>query len=94
MALHVLLFEASTPFLHLRKALIQAGAGSGLLFLAVNFAFSATFIAFRLVLVAPELAAFMRRMLALLEPGGGARSPDAVVAMLTMACGLTLLNAW
>lgn len=89
----VLLFEASTPLLHLRKALIQAGRGSGVLFFLVNLAFSGVFIAFRLVLILAELAAWANRMRALLD-SGRARSPEATIAMLGMAAGLTCLNGY
>lgn len=93
MSMHVLLFEASTPFLHGRQALVRIGAGGGALYYALTAAFSVSFIAFRLVLVAPVLAAFVGRMLALAraEDVAPERVP-AIFLMLALAGGLTCLN--
>jgi hypothetical protein len=49
MGMVTLLFEASTPFLHVRLTLIQAKAAGGRLFSVVNLAFAAAFFAARIV---------------------------------------------
>lgn len=45
-----MLFEASTPFLHLRTAMIQADAARGPLFLAVQWLFGGFFLASRIIM--------------------------------------------
>jgi hypothetical protein len=49
MALVTLLFEASTPFLHIRAALIQAHAAKGPVFTAVQLLFALIFFSTRIV---------------------------------------------
>jgi hypothetical protein len=91
-----LVFEASTPFLHIRKGMIDAGKGSGTLFTVAQGMFALTFFASRILLGywkcwGPGM--WNTQMEALLE-SGNAHIP-AVVRMYQVNCVvLSALNAY
>jgi hypothetical protein len=96
MGLVTLLFEASTPFLHVRKALIQAGGGSGRAFAVIQALFAATFVATRIVFGYWKCWApgeWFSQMNALVEAGGA--HSVAVVRLYQVNCFvLSALNGF
>lgn len=93
MCLVVLLFESSTPFLHLRKFLIQTQRGDGLAYTVVSVLFALFFFVSRIAVGLPASYAWWKRMLALLASGD---AHNEVVVYLYLACNLLLcgLNLW
>lgn len=89
----VLMFEASTPFLKLREALILADATSGALFAVNNVLFSGSFFLARIVFGFVQFARWLAAVEALLAAGAAHSVP--LVRMYEVCAGfLTLLNAW
>ncbi len=89
----VLMFEASTPFLHIRKVMIQAGAASGPLWGVVNAAFGLTFLVFRIIIGYPGFF-IMDCMLVNLLASGAAHNTAVVCQFLLLSVVLGGLNAW
>jgi hypothetical protein len=96
MSLVTLTYEASTPFLHLRKLLIQCGAGSGPLFTATQLLFAASFFLSRIVLGWYECGRWAIQMASLLRAGAVHSVP--IVAMYYVMCitsaGLNFMWMW
>lgn len=90
--LFFLLFEASTPFLHLRWLLIKLGWTKGLMFPIVNYGFALAFFLVRLAIGWPVSFYWWGDMLHLLTTGT-AHSPATVVGYLTCNIVLNGLNA-
>ena len=97
-----LLYEASTPFLHLRWFMRVAGRGESAAYVRVSQAFAAAFGFVRIVLGLPISAAWWTRMVPLLGSSAGAarlaeHGISPVVVVLYLACNIILnfLNiAW
>lgn len=93
MAMVVLLFEASTPFLHARAALIDSGRASGAVFALVQGAFAATFIAVRIV-VGWSVAWWWWWAVEALLARGAVHDVAIVRAYQAMCLVLSGLNGW
>ena len=97
-----LLYEASTPFLHLRWFMRVAGHGEGAAYVRVSQAFAAAFGFVRIVLGLPISAAWWTRMVPLLASSAGAdrlaeHGVSPITVVLYLACNIILnfLNiAW
>lgn len=82
-----LVFEVSTPFLHVRKLLIQMGRGAGRAFAAVQLCFVATFVWSRIVFGFAEAYDFQRQLLALVRSGAAHSDAVALLYMVVIAGG-------
>jgi hypothetical protein len=96
MSLVTLTYEASTPFLHLRKLLIQRGAGHGALFTATQLLFAATFFLSRIVHGWYECGRWALQMSALLRAGALRSVPIVGMYMVlcVTSCVLNAMWAW
>lgn len=93
MAAVTLLFEASTPFLHARRAMIQAQSASGPLFQAVQLAFAASFFLARIGVGYWKCGVWWLQTNAVVA-SGGAHNP-AIFRMYQALClFLCGLNGW
>ena len=93
MGMVVLLFEASTPLLHARAALINSGRGAGAAFLAVQAAFVAVFITVRVLVGWSACWAWWWAAEALVARGAAHDVP--IVRMYQAVCLLLCtLNGW
>lgn len=94
MALVTLLFEASTPFMHLRRILIDSDEASGLVFSLVHHAFAATFFASRIAHGLFACALWWREVEGALASGslGAERAPMVRMyqALCLLLCGLNM----
>ena len=92
MGFQVMIFELSTPFLHLRKYLLQTRATDGAAFLATQLAFAATFFLSRIAFGFVACAGWAAHMVELLR-AGSIRSPPVVVMYMVMCALSCALNA-
>jgi len=103
MALVVLLFEASTPLLHLRKYLIQTNATHGALFPVVQAGFGLTFLLARIVVGYKECGSWAWRMWSIVAADGydvvtdthiQPRLVSVAIVLLALCVALSSLNAY
>lgn len=85
MVLVTVFAELSTPFLYIRKVMIQAGMGSGPLFTVAETLFALTFLGARIAFGYYECTLWFFRMVSLLKTPGAVHS-HAVVYMLMFFC--------
>ena len=88
-----LIYEASTPLMHVRKYLIQSRQANGPHFIILQLAFAATFFLSRIVFGFAESIAWAQHMLVLLT-SGTAHSPPLIVVFLVLCAVSCSLNVY
>lgn len=95
MAAVTLLYEASTPFLHLRLGMIQSDAATGPLFHVVQLAFALSFVLARIVIGYWKCWTWWWQVETFLSSASAAGVTPAVLRMYQAAClFLSALNGW
>ena len=95
MAFVALGFEASTPFLHLRRVLIMAGQSEGALFTAAQGAFAVTFFLARIAIGWPTCAAWAVAGLAEIRSPSANQAQAAIFfGYMALCASLSCLNAY
>lgn len=93
MLLTVLIFEVSTPFVHIRRVMIATGNGSGPLYTIVQLLFAGLFFGSRIVFGYPACYKWAQQMLELVD-AGAAHSVPIIYMYLTLCTVICLLNAY
>jgi hypothetical protein len=88
-----LLYELSTPFLHLRGLLINAKCTDGILFKTVQFLFALTFFVVRIVIGWPTLIGWIQDMWGQYQ-SGQAHSELLILIYLFFGLSLNILNIY